>query len=244
MVRVKFETFEGPFDLLFDLIDKNKVDIYDIPIALLTDQYLASIQELELDSLSEFLVMAAALLTIKSKMLLPKDSSPKEALEDPREALVARLVEYKYFKKISAFLKEQEALGGERLYRPPDTALAALLRGARETPLTAELLAGLSLERLLAIFDETLRRRELRTDKVHSRFGAVARDLYTVNEKINQLREILETNGEINFQTLFPPDAEKIEKVVTFLAVLEMMKLNDVTIKQEKIFGEILIWKS
>lgn len=153
-IPVKLEAFEGPLDLLLHLIDKNKVSIYDIPIVEITDQYLeylSGAEEKDLDSMSEFLVMAATLIRIKSKMLLPKEEEETEEDIDPRDELVNRLLEYKMFKFISEELKDKQFDAAKMMYKEP--SIPAEIADYEEEVDVSELLSGLTLSKLHNIFD-------------------------------------------------------------------------------------------
>lgn len=184
-VTIRLDAFEGPMDLLYHLIEKNEIDIYDIPIASLTDQYLAYLDAAEdrnMDGMSEFLVMAATLLEIKSKLLLPKPK--KEAEEegpDPRAELVERLLEYKKIKGVTAEWKARAEEAARLLYKPADKAIAKLRR-EEDQPLE-DFLMGVTMEDLYLAFQEVMQRKESKVDHVRSSFRAVERDLFTIQDK-------------------------------------------------------------
>ncbi len=243
LIEIKLEAFEGPLDLLLHLIEKNEIDIYDIPISELTDQYLKYINvysSKDMDNLSAFLVMAATLLEIKSKMLLPKLPKFIEEENDPREELVNRLIEYKQFKKVIEVFKDGEVYAEKYFYRKPNDNIINLFKLNKEHNLD-DLLKGITLEKLFAVFDETLRRRELKTDVIRSGFNSVRKDMYTVEEKIEYILDLLVLNNKIDFFDIFNNIYLKIEKVVTFLAVLELVKMKKINIQQDEIFGDIVI---
>lgn len=242
-VTIRLDAFEGPLDLLYHLIEKNEIDIYDIPIAQLTDQYLAYLDAAEdrnMDGMSEFLVMAATLLEIKSKMLLP---SPKKEAEkegpDPREELVLRLLEYKKIKGVTDDWKQRAEEAAQVFYKEADEAVKRL-RQKEEQPLD-DFLQGVTMEDLYHAFQEVMNRRESKVDRVRSSFRAVERDLFTVQDKMEYIRDLLILRPKITFFGIFRKGARKMEKVVTFLALLELIKTKEVKISQEKIFGEIYI---
>ncbi len=242
-VKVKLDVFEGPFDLLFHLIEKHEIDIYHIPIAQLTDQYLdylGNITQNQMEDLSKFMVMAATLIEIKSKMLLPKIQNKTEESDDPRAELVQKLVEYKTFKEISEVLKENYQLHQYFVFREPEPDLA---KKFSSTPKIEDVLAEVTVDKLYDLFLDLLNRRELKTDKVRSGFNSVALDTYKVSNKIEYISKLLTLNPSVKFTEIFNPDSHRMEKVVTFLALLELIKSKHVTITQEGIFGEILIKK-
>lgn len=237
--KIKLEIFEGPFDLLFHLLDKNEVDIYDIPIAKITAQYLEyldAMQAMDLEIASEFLVMAANLLAIKAKMLLPKP--PKEQLEDeedgvdPRDELVERLLEYKRFKQVAEYLKDQ-AVAREKVFTRPNGEEQFVHLFSEENPLE-----GISLGNLLDALREVLDR----IDEVET-VGEIHRDEITIRDKMKEIRRrlIFQPNG-ISFKDLFANKATRVEVVVTFLALLELIKIKQIQIHQSNLFGEIKIY--
>ena len=175
-ISYKLEQFEGPLDLLLHLIEKNKVSIYDIPIAEITDQYLDYVSRMEKEDLnvvSEFLVMAATLLDIKSRMLLPAKEEEEGEEEDPRAELVERLLEYKMYKYMAFELKDRE-LDAEKVFYKPPTIPREVAR--YEPPVDLDqLLDGLTLAKLQGIFEAVMKRREDKVDPIRSRFGTIRR---------------------------------------------------------------------
>ncbi|MDO5409305.1 MAG: segregation/condensation protein A [Lachnospiraceae bacterium] len=229
--------FKGPLDLLMHLIEKNKIDIYDIPIALLTDQYMACLENMEpdLDSNSEFLVMASTLLYLKANSLLPHEEEEDE-VEDPREELVRRLLEYKMFQEISQVLNEQEMQTGEMAYRKEQ--LPEEVKSYKEPVDLDELLEGVDMKRLHRVFQMLMRRQEEIRDPVRSNFGKIRKEPLKVGDRIAYLTERLRREGHFWFsQTL--EEGGRFEVVVTFLAMLELMKAGQITIRQEEGFGDI-----
>ena len=169
-IDIKINVFEGPLDLLLHLIEKNKVDIYDIPISEITSQYLSyirSMEEEELDVMSEFLVMAATLLKIKAKMLLPAGEEEEEE-GDPREELVRRLIEYKIYKYASLQLKEREMAAEKSFFRSPDIPPQVL--AYREDVDPQEILSDITLQRLSEVFSFVMRKRQGKLDPIRSEF--------------------------------------------------------------------------
>jgi len=243
-ILVKTESFEGPMDLLYHLIEKHEIDIYDIPIALLADQFMETISTMpqpDMESMSEFVLMAARLLEIKSKMLLPKlPSDDDEEEEDPRDELVRKLIEYKLFKTAAEGFRDFEAHGVRAVYKGQDETLpfAEMYTGDADV---GEVLDGLTLDTLYAAFEEVMKRKELKTDKIRSTFNAVAKDLYTIGEKQAHIRNLVRIYDSVAFNDIFTLDARRMEKVVTFLALLELIKTKEITISQEELFGKIIL---
>lgn len=244
-ISVKLEAFEGPLDLLLHLIDKNKVNIYDIPIVEITEQYMEYIRELNkelqrknLDLMSEFLVMAATLINIKSKMLLPKDESREEE-EDPRKELVERLLEYKMYKYISYELKDKEIDAAKILYKgatiPEDIA------NYKEDIDTVSLLSDLTLAKLHAIFQSVIKKQVDKIDPIRSTFGRIEKEEMNLSVTIQSIQQYGLLHRKFSFRGLLESRSTKMEVIVTFLGVLELMKMGQVEIKQENLFDDILI---
>ncbi|HBY21342.1 MAG: hypothetical protein A2Y24_00875 [Clostridiales bacterium GWE2_32_10] len=234
-INIKLETFEGPMDLLYHLIEKNKLDIKDIPIAEVTEQYMnyiANIDELDMDNVSEFMLMAATLLKIKSKMLLPK-AKDEIVEEDPREELVQRLLEYKKYKEASENLITREEYS-RILYKVKNE----IEKYVTMKKIHAEdVLVDITLDDITEAFKRILKANDMKIDNRRSEFKSIKKDLYTIEQKIDAIIERLKKVEKLRFEELFEDDAEKNEKVVTFLALLELIKLRKVTIKQDRMFG-------
>lgn len=242
-LNVKLEVYDGPFDALFKLIEKNKIDIYDIPIAELTDQYIEFIQSLEsddMDSMSEFIVMASTLLEIKSKMLLPKEEKEEEEEEDPREELVRRLLEYKKFKKVAEVLYEKEKTSGTSYFKEADKTVLESVKDIAPRDIN-EILDGVDLNMLYAAFEEVLKRKEDKKDKIRSGFNSVKKAVFNINDKISYLTDLLVVHKKISFREIFKRDTSKAEVVVTFLAMLELIKIKKIHVLQESVFDEIYL---
>lgn len=239
-IEVKLEAFEGPLDLLLHLIEKNKVNIYDIPIVEITAQYLEYVQAMQqedLDVISDFLVMAATLLDIKCRMLLPKDVNEEGEEEDPRNELVERLLEYKMYKYASLDLKDRQLLASRALYKqptiPPEVA-------SYEEPVDIEaLLSGVTLSRLQTVFDFVMKRREDKVDPVRSKFGKIKKEPIKVEDKILAVMAYGEEHKRFDFRELLERQPSRMEIVVTFLAVLELLKMGRLHVMQEELFDEI-----
>ncbi len=242
-IPVKLEAFEGPLDLLLHLIDKNKVNIYDIPIVQITEQYMDYIKRMEsrnLDVMSEFLVMAATLLRIKSAMLLPKrEEEGAEVPSDPRQELVERLMEYKMFRYISQELKDRQLDASMMLFR--EKAIPAEIEDYREEVNVGELLSGLTLSRLHAIFESVIRRQADKIDPIRSKFGRIEREEISLSDKIMQIQTFGLAKRHFSFRGLLESCPDRMEVIVTFLGILELMKMGRVSISQQKLFEDIEI---
>ncbi|MBR3537779.1 MAG: segregation/condensation protein A [Eubacterium sp.] len=239
---LKLNIFEGPLDLLLHLIEKNKYNIFDIPIVEITDQYIAyldAMEETNMDVMSEFLVMAAQLIAIKAKMLLPKEETPEEEEEDPRAELVRSLLEYKMYKYASYQLKDMELDADKTFYK--EATIPDEVRDYREDVDPAEVVGDTTLVRLNEIFQELIRREIFRVDPVRSKFGTISRDEIRLEDRMVEIRQEIRGLRSINFRTLLGRKRGRMNLIVSFLAILELMKTGLITIRQEEAFGEILI---
>ena len=242
-MNFKLEVFEGPLDLLLHLIEKNKIDIYDIPIAEITDQYIAYVDEMkrqDMDVMSEFLVMAATLLSIKSKMLLPKEETEEDEEEiDPRAELVQQLLEYKMYKCMAEKLRDRQIDADHIFYKEP-TIPAEVLK--YEEPVDVdELVSDLTLQRLNNIFQQVLKREKNRVDPIRSRFGEIKKEEVSMEEKMEWLMGYARTHRRFSFRQLLERQSSKVQIIVTFLSILELMKSGELFIVQERIFDDIHI---
>ncbi len=241
-LEVRLEAFEGPLDLLLHLIDKNKVDIYDIPIALITGQYMEYLEEAreaDMDIMSEFLVMAATLLSIKCRMLLPgeKDESGEE--QDPRAELVQQLLEYKIYKYMSYELKDMRLDAARSLFKP-DTMPSELM-GVKPPVDYEELLKGVSLSVLSRIFRETLKRQEDKIDPIRSRFGKIEKEEISLENREAEIREYALLHRHFSFRQLMEGARGRMEVIVTFLCVLELIRSGEFTAEQAGLSEDIYI---
>jgi segregation and condensation protein A len=235
--KVKLEVFEGPLDLLLYLIKKEEVDVYDIPIERITNQYmeyLTLMQMLNLEVAGEFLVMAATLMYIKSRMLLPVDQqvtdSESEDGEDPRWELIRQLVEYKKFKDAAAQLAQREEEQANIFpRRPPEIGIEM----DKDVPL-----AEVSIFDLINAFNEVLKKASDRDD-----FHEIIEERFTVSDKIEEILYTLRDQAQIVFSELFVRAGSRVEIVVLFLALLELIRLKRLKVRQEEAFGEILVIK-
>lgn len=241
-IPVKLQVFEGPLDLLLHLIDKNKIDIYDIPIVEITNQYMEYIEAMEqsdLNVMSEFLLMAATLLDIKCRMLLPKEVNEDGEEEDPRQELVEQLLQYKMYKYMSYELKDRQVDGDRIMYRKPD--IPDEVSGYVEPVDLDELLGNLTLGRLQSIFQDVMRKQTDKIDQIRSQFGKIEKEEITVSEKLTQVEEYARKHKKFSFRELITKQGSRVQIVVTFLAILEMMKSGQIVIEQEQPFDDILI---
>jgi segregation and condensation protein A len=228
IIKIKIPVFEGPFDLLLHLIREHKIDIYDIPISLITSQYLEYIEimkELNLEIAGDFLVMAATLIQIKSRMLLPPDEeAPSEEQEDPRRELVQRLVEYQRYKEAALDFRTKEDEWLKVFHREP-------LSDEDEGELY---LFDLSLFDLLDAFRKIL-------DKAPSEMVSITKEILTVKNRMSMIMEIIEEHEAVRFEDLFKEGITKIYLIVTFLALLELIRLGLARAYQEREFGNIWV---
>ena len=241
-ISVKLEAFEGPLDLLLHLIDKNKVNIYDIPIADITEQYMEYVrkmQEENLDIVSEFLVMAATLLDIKCRMLLPKEVDEEGNEEDPRAELVEQLLEYKLFKAMAEELKGQQLDALKTYYRKPD--IPEEVSGYTPPVDLNEVVGDVNLIKLNAIFADVMKRKEDKVDPVRRMVGKIEKDEVTMSEKLVDIKAFMMEHKSFGFRELLMKGASKVAVIVTFLVVLELMKTGFITVKQEGTCEEIYI---
>ncbi len=241
-ISYKLEQFEGPLDLLLHLIEKNKVSIYDIPIAEITEQYLDYVSRMEREDLnvvSEFLVMAATLLDLKSRMLLPAEVNEEGEEEDPRAELVARLLEYKMYKYMALELKDRELDADKVLYKAPTIPKEV---AKYEPPVDLDkLLDGLTLAKLQGIFEAVMRRQEDKVDPIRSRFGTIRREPVSLEQKIASVMGYAREHRKFSFRSMLEKQGDKLEIVVTFLAVLELMKIGKIRLTQEELFDDMEI---
>lgn len=228
--RFQLQQFEGPLDLLLFLIKKNEVNVYDIPISEITEQYLHFLDfatRIDLDNITEFFLMAATLLYIKSRMLLPVDNDIDEEFEDPRKELVERLIEYQKFKKLSQLMTDQEEENEwliERKRKQPALPFEPV----------EEMWEPLDVWELLQTFSNVIS--NLTPERILDLYEEVS-----INEKISLISELLETKGKFSFTDLIIRKTSVMEVVCAFLAVLESVKSKRIVIYQNKLFGDIQI---
>lgn len=236
--RIKIDNFEGPYDLLFHLIEKNQFSIYDIPINIITDQYmdyLFAMQEMDMEIASEFLVMTATLLHIKSRMLLPSRKEEQQEEVDPREELVMRLLEYRKFKEVSNIFKQREIEWSQVFYKLPE-----IISFAKKDEII-EMVPG----ELQRVYTELLERNR---KKINPNAGGISRiiqhEKVSLKSKMREIVRELLKKSRIRFSELFSFKLKSTTDIVTgFMAILELARLKKVKLEQRKSFGEIFINK-
>lgn len=235
-VLYKLENFEGPLDLLLHLITKNKVSIYDIPIVEITDQYLEAIrgiEESQLDNTSEFLVLAAQLLFIKSKMLLPKEEIEEEE-EDPREELAKRLLEYQKYKEASQELRKTEFWSRYMFFKESEKIDFPVPQYDKHHE-TYELIDAFN-----AILQRQIRREK---PKKKAFVGIVGREKVSVEDMTKKIYSMLSKKKNVPFQSMFKKTDSRPEMIATFLALLEMIKLNKISADYDREKKDFIIKK-
>lgn len=228
--RFILEDFEGPLDLLLFLIRKSEVNIYDIPIAQITEQYLSFLElatKTDLDNLTDFFLMAATLLLIKSRMLLPVEISFDDELEDPRQELVDRLIEYQKYKKFSELMAVKEEESEWHIERNKKQAVLPF-------PENDDLWEKIDVWDLLSTFSTIVS--SLSTERIIDLYEEVS-----VNEKLSLINELLENRGEFFFTDLIVKEDSAMDVICAFLAILESVKARNIIILQNKLFGDIKI---
>ena len=239
-IPVKLQAFEGPLDLLLHLIDINKIDIYDIPIVTITDQYLEYVRDMgeaDMNVTSEFMVMAATLLDIKCKMLLPPEKDEEGNDVDPRDELVEKLLEYKTYKYMSYALSEREKDASFNYYRE-----RRLPKEVQEfvPPIDYDELIGTkTLLTLQNIYQDVLQRADYRVDPIRSKFGNIEKEAIDMGSKVLFVKAYLIHNPKTDFRSLLEEQKSKEEIIVTFLIMLELMKTGVIHIEQDETFGRI-----
>ena len=231
--KIKIEMFEGPLDLLLYLVKKDHLNIYDIPIAKVTEQYLQYLnlmQMLDLNVAGEFLVMSATLMQIKSKMLLPAEEgvSAEEQQEDPREELVRRLLEYERFKEIAQDLRQKETDQRE-VFKRPRSELEKAPDEKKDVYFEA------SIFDLINAFSQALK------DIPKEVFYEVVKDKFTVEEATHEILHLLLVKSEVKLSEIFGRAKNKLEIIVNFLAILELIRMKEITARQSELFQEIEI---
>ena len=237
--EIHLDNFDGPLDLLLHLIDKNKMDIYDIPIAVITEQYLAYLdeaREMDLEVASEFLLTAATLLNIKAKMLLPKRKNADGELEpeeDPRAELVQRLVEYRFYKETAQVLQQREQYESTYMLKPHDIEQ---LTSALEPGNPVE---NITLDQLMQAFLQVMEQAE-ETEEEHQL--TLEKEEYLVEDSIRLIRQRLGQEKSIEFTTLFRRGDRKRKIITVFMALLELCRLGELTFQQQNNFGALWIF--
>ena len=241
-LEVKLQVFEGPLDLLMHLIDKNQIDIYDIPIVTITEQYMEYInamQREDMDVTSEFLVMAATLIDIKCKMLLPKEVNEEGEEEDPRAELVEKLLEYKMYKYMAYELKDRQMDADLQWFRGKHLPKEV---SDYEMPIDfSDLIGNATLGKLNEIFQDLLKRQEDKVDPIRSKFGNIEKEEIDMDAKTLYIKAYIREHKKFSFRQLLEKSHSKTEIIVTFLVVLEEMKLGEIEIEQDDTFADIII---
>ena len=241
-LEFKLQVFEGPLDLLLHLIEKNKVDIYDIPIVEITNQYLDYVNAMakeDLNLASEFLVMAATLIDIKSKMLLPKEIDEDGEEIDPRAELVEKLIEYKMYKYAASELRDMQVYAGKSLYKEPTIPKEVQ---KYEQPVDLDkLLVDVDLSKLNEIFQAVLKRQVDKIDPVRSKFGKIEMEEVSLPDKITYVTKTIKKRKRCSFKELLEEQSTKMEVIVSFLAILELIKIGEIEVHQDKTFDDIYI---
>ena len=239
-INVRLDAFEGPLDLLLHLIEKNRVDICDIPIAAITDQYMEymlQIDTADMDTASEFLVMAATLLDIKARMLLPPEEDGQGEPEDPRAELVERLIAYRLMKADAGLLRESRVTAENILFKGP-TIPAEVAEWVPPVDLE-EMFADRDARMLARAFASALRRREEKEDPVRAGFGHIKRETYRIYDKSMMILRLAGSKRHFSFDELLDAGTGRVEMIVTFLAVLELVRMGRLGVRQEGIGGSI-----
>ena len=227
----KLENFEGPLDLLLHLIKEAKIEIKDIFVSQVTEQfltYMEGVAVLDVDKASEYLNMAATLLEIKSKSVLPKIEDFIEDIEDPEQALIRQLEEYNLFKEASAKLKEQENV--DRFYKPPEKTVGEVRIVYND----------FNLDGLIAAFSKLL----LRVDdkkREQNTLKEIPKEVFTVKDKVDEIRAVLLDKKSVSFFEMFPHRYTRTELITTFQAMLELLKLQYITVEQKGVFEDITL---
>ncbi len=227
----KLENFEGPLDLLLHLIKEAKIEIKDVFVSQVTEQflkYMEGVAVLDVDKASEYLNMAATLLEIKSKSILPKEEDPLEDLEDPETALIRQIEEYKLFKEASEKLKEQE--NTDRFYKAPDKSVGDVRIVYNDFNLDGLIQA---FSKLLMRVDDKKRQENVLKE--------IPKEVFTVREKVDQIRAVLLDRKVASFFEMFPHYYTKTELITTFQAMLELLKLQYISVEQNGVFDDITI---
>ncbi len=242
-IAFKLNAFEGPLDLLLHLIEKNKVDIYDIPISMITDQYLEYLAEMDkhdAEVTSEFLVMAATLLDIKARMLLPKEVDAEGNEEDPRAELVQKLMEYKMYKYMSVELKDKAIIASKAMYKeasiPEEVA-------KYEPPIDLDVFIGnVTVEKLKAVFDDVIKRNSELVNVEAMRYGRIQREAISIPDKITELRSFIGNHKQFSFRDFIEKQQTRMNIIVSFLAILELMKTGEIWAEQDGNDNDIILY--
>lgn len=235
VLELKLTNFDGPLDLLLSLVKENKIEIKDIFVSQVTEQFLAfmdQVSEVDVELAGEYMAMSATLIEIKSRALLPVIKELEVDEETPEAVLIRQLEEYKLFKEIVTELKTQENV--DRFYREPDKSVGKEVSVIKE---------NLSIDGFVAAFNKFLAKLQVRTEQQTTVSRAITRESFSVPQKINYIREVLKTEDSFRFMELFDENVTRNEFVTTFIAVLELLKLQIITLLQNGLFEDIVIVK-
>lgn len=238
-LNININNFQGPFDLLLHLIKKNEMDIYDIKIHEITNQYMEYINEMkevDLEITSEFIVIAATLLEIKSKFLLPKDKNEEAEEKDPREELVSKLLEYKKFKIVSNYLKQKQEESGLVFSKKPE-----IIVDDKEINNTQDMLKGITMLELYNLFCKLMNDYNNKLNDNNIYLSKISVDVYKVEDKMNYLLNGVKHKKTLYFSDFIKKCHNKLEMVVTFMALLELVKLKNIKIYQKTNFNDIFM---
>ena len=242
-LQIKLEVYEGPLDLLLHLIEKNKVNIYDIPIVEITEQYMEYIDAIktrDMDIMSDFLVMAATLLRIKSQMLLPAPPVNEEGeVIDPRTELVEKLLEYKMYKYFSYELKDKQMDASRVMFK--ESTVPEEVKNYRPRIDVGEILTDVSLNKLQDIFNDLVRRKVDRIDPIRGKFGKIEKEDTNLYNIIIDLQTYGLENRHFSFRKYMERQHTRMDMIISFLAILELIKMGRIRIKQDKLFDDIMI---
>ena len=235
--KVKLQSFEGPFDLLVYLIEQNRMSVYDIKVSEITAQYMEYIREAkthDIELAQEFMVMAAELIEIKSRMLLPAEPLEEtgEEPQDPRSRLVARILEYKQFKEMAEFFKEQEEINSHVYSKPAEDL-------SQYTGETEELLLG-DMGKFAEAFIAFLHRKQ-RLEEMHRTYERIERARMSLENRITQMTDFFRTRKTMKFSEMMKEDDSPFNRVITFMSLLELLKQHAVSAEQKKRYGDITV---
>ncbi len=234
VLKLDITNFSGPLDLLLALVKENKIEIKDIFVSQVTEQFLqfmTQVSKLDVDQASEYMAMSATLLEIKSRALLPVLPGLEEDEESPEQLLIRQLEEYKLFKEVVTELKTQENVN--RFYREPDSSVGKEVSVLKDS---------LSLEGFMTAFGKFLAKMQVKA-QAENVSRAITKENFSVASKIALIREVLRSEEQFKFVDLFPEDASKNEIITTFMAVLELLKLQVISVEQHGLFEEVIIHK-
>lgn len=239
----KLEKFEGPLDLLLYMIEKDKIDIYDIPIIEITSQYLEYMRHMDdrdLDMMSDFLVMASTLIDIKIRFLLPREVDEETGEEiDPRTELVLRLLEHKKFKELAWELEKLEEDAKKIWYKDP--TLPKEVAQYNPKPDLDILFGDVDMVKLRDIYENILNRKEERIDVQRSKFGNIEKEEISLEHKLGNIIAYLKGTKRFSFKDLLQKSSSRLEVVVSFLAILELMKVGKINLKRDEINQDMYI---